>query len=214
MAMAPAHDQFFDEMFAQADFLMDPIRIIGVQEIFAIRERWPQLTWAPDGTRNATMRELLLSKDLLDVKELDFHDPRAELQHDLNLPIPVEWHNSAHTLIDIGSIEHVSRSNQVLENHLRMTMLGGLIAIQTPVKGFCGHGLHTFSPEFLIETLKANGCEIMYEKYSSDGSEEVSVARDDSGMWRFPSNEHVLIWLVARKFRPTGDYQVVQQSCY
>ena len=214
MAMAGAHDLYFDEMFALADFLMDPVRIIGVQEIFGVRPRWPQLTWAADGTKNATMRELLLSKDLLDVKELDFHDPRAELQWDLNKPIPAEWYNSAHTLIDIGSIEHISRSNQVLENYLRMVKLGGLIAIQTAVKGFCGHGLHTFSPEFLIETLKQNGCEVMYEKYSSDGEPQVEVAMDETGTWRFPPNEHVLIWLVVRKFKQLTDFTTIQQSCY
>ena len=214
MAMAGAHDKYFDVMFTIADFLMDPIRIIGVQEIYGIRSRWPQLTWAADGTKNATMRELLLSKDLLDVKELDFHDPRAELQWDLNEPIPVEWHNSAHTLIDIGSIEHVSRSNQVLENYLRMVQLGGLIVIQTPVKGFCGHGLHTFSPEFLIETLKANGCEVMYEKYSSDGTEEVQVSMDENGTWHFPDCQHVLIWLIVRKFEQIDEYKTIQQKYY
>lgn len=217
MAMAPAHDLFFDEMFALADFLMDPIRIIGVQEIFAVRTRWPQLTWAADGTCNATMRQLLLSKDLTDVKEIDFHDPRAELQWDLNLPVPAEWHNSAHTLIDIGSIEHISRTNQVLENYLRMVQLGGLIAIHTPVKGFCNHGLHTFSPEFLPETLKANGCEIVYEKYSSDGSEEVQIAKGDNGEWMprpFIGREHVLQWLVVRKFKRMVDYVTIQQGCY
>ena len=214
MAMTGAHDLYFDEMFALADFLMDPVRIIGVQEIYGIRPRWPQLTWAEDGTKNATMRELLLSKDLLDVKELDFHDPRAELQWDLNEPVPKEWWKSAHTLIDIGSIEHISRSNQVLENYLRMTILGGLIVIQTPVKGFCGHGLHTFSPEFLIETLKLNGCEVIYEKYSTDGVVEVQVSMDDTGKWTFPDCEHVLMWLVVRKFAKTNDYKVIQQQYY
>jgi len=215
MAIAGADERYHDEIWALADFLIDPIRIIGVQEIFGIRPRWPQLTWALDGTRNATLRELFLSKDLLDVKELDFHDPRAELQWDLNLPIPGEWHNSAHTLIDIGSIEHISKTDQVLENYLRMVELGGLIAIQTPVKGYCGHGLHTFSPELLIETLKKNGCEVIYLKYGTDGGTEVQVTMDEeNGTWRFPPDPNIVIWLVVRKFKRTTDFMTIQQRYY
>ena len=215
MAIAGSDERFHDEIWALADFLMDPIRIIGVQEIFGVRPRWPQLTWAADGTKNATLRELFLSKDLADVKELDFHDPRAELQWDLNEPIPPEWYSSAHTLIDIGSIEHIANTNQVLENYLRMTMLGGLIAIQTPVKGYHGHGLYTFSPEVLIETLKKNGCELIYLKYCTDGGTEVQVTmNEETGTWKFPDDPYILIWIVARKFKKTTDFVTIQQRYY
>lgn len=212
MALCPEHQLYHDAMWAIDGFMLGPIRIIGVQEIFGLRPDWPQLTWNEGDKGNATLRELFLSKGLTDVKEIDFHDTRAEIQWDLNKPVPTEWHDTAHTLIDIGSIEHVADSIQVLKNYIHMAKVGGFIAIHTPVKGYCGHGLHTFSPEFIIETFKQNGCEVVYLTYCADGGKLVDIPKN--AWWEFPADPNIIIWLVVRKLKCLGEFVTIQQSCY
>jgi hypothetical protein len=209
MALLPEHQQYHDEMWAIPGFLTSPIRIIGVQEIFCEREQWPQLSW--EGGSNPTLQQLFLSKGLVDVKEIDFHDPRAEMQWDLNKPIPGDWWGSAHTVLDIGSIEHISNSNQVLENYVRLVGKGGFVAVHTPVKGYCGHGLYTFSPEYITGTLELNGCKVLYLKFTCPGGVVPIVDNEIIRSIRRHPAEDILIWIVVQKVHQTAQFRPLQQ---
>lgn len=98
-----------------------------------------------------------------DAIELDYHDQRAELQHDLNLPIARDYPSIVGWLdvvFDIGCLEHVADSHQCLENYLTLLKPGGILFLLTPVKGFYDHGLHTFSPEYISSTMTENGMDL------------------------------------------------------
>ena len=124
----------------------------------------------------------LFSKHLLDngarsVTTLDLFDPAADLQLDLNQPLNLEHQYDA--LIDIGSIEHVFDTRQVLINYLQAVELGGYIAIHTPVGGYYGHGMYTFNPRTIVDALEINGCVILSEDYSGGNR----TRNEDTNLW-------------------------------
>lgn len=60
----------------------------------------------------------------------------------------------------------------------------------TCVNGYFDHGLHIFNPEMIMDVLKLNGFEIIYNKYISNTGAEITD----------PSiNRDILIFLVAKK---------------
>ncbi len=60
-------------------------------------------------------------------------------------------HERYQTVYDVGTIEHVFDTRQCFENCARMVAVGGHYFIHTPVRGYFGHGLHTFAPGILTE---------------------------------------------------------------
>ena len=217
MGVLISHLVYHKVILALPGFVAEPIRIMGVQEFFGSPAYGANALW-PDYVEQPTcptLREYFLAKGYKDVVDVDYQDKRAGMNWDLNKPIPAEWHDTAAMIYDVGTIEHIADSCRVLENYLRMTKAGGHIMIHTPVHGFFGHGLHTFSPEFIPETFKANGCEIRYLAFSSDSGKEIVVTMSERGQWAFtPEVEHVLIWVVAQKVQVTGEFQRIQQAYY
>jgi hypothetical protein len=105
-------------------------------------------------------------------------------------------------VIDIGSLEHVFDTRQCLENCLRMVRVGGVYILHTAVKGYYLHGLHTFSPEALLQVFTLNGFELVYHRYSTDGG---APLEDPT------KGENVLIWLVGRKIADISVFKCPQQ---
>jgi hypothetical protein len=132
-------------------------------------------------------------------------DSRAELRYDMNQPVPESEYNRYATLIDIGCLEHLFDTAQCMENCFRMVRRDGHYMLVTPVNGYYGHGMHTFNPQGLIDCLRANGCEVVYLKYSTLLGKPVL---DPSS---FPD---VLIWVVARKEREISAFTCPQQKIW
>jgi len=203
--ICPTQEHVFLEILDIPEFLTSPIRTIGVQSIFGYQvtwKLWSQLDWSVI----PTLKDLFQSWGHEDVKAVDFQDGTADLVWDLNLPVPKEWHDSANTIVDIGSIEHIADSQQVLRNYLDMLRVGGHVLIHTPVCCFFGHGLHTFSPEYIPRTLEKNGCEIVYEKYTNRSGGFMQFKLIENKQWNFehdPVTHHSLLnvigWYVAKK---------------
>jgi hypothetical protein len=145
----------------------------------------------------------LRNRGLTDVTHLDYFDARAQLRYDMNQPVPEVEHERYGTLIDIGCLEHVFDTRQCLENCLRMVRTGGTYFLHTPVNGFLGHGLHTFNPEGLVGALRINGFEILYHRY---------CAKDGSPLKSPGEAPDALIWLVGRKTKPLGEFEIPQQG--
>lgn len=95
------------------------------------------------------------------VRSIDYSDyQQADIVHDLNQPLPREWHESFDTLIDGGSIEHIFDIRQVLSNYMTLVRTGGSIFILTTANNLCGHGFYQFSPEFFYRVFnRSNGFE-------------------------------------------------------
>ncbi|HAV63651.1 MAG TPA: hypothetical protein DCY13_14950, partial [Verrucomicrobiales bacterium] len=70
----------------------------------------------------------------------------AERIHDLNQPIPSDWHGQYEAVFDGGSLEHVFQYPRALLNCLQLVKPGGHLLAYTPANNYCGHGFYQFSP--------------------------------------------------------------------
>ncbi len=201
MAILREHIPFVREIFSLDGMLAEPFLMFGYQDIQGVN--------LPQDFRYKDVKELLLARGLRRVTSLDCFDPRADLRHDMNLPIPEGECERYGVVFDLGSLEHVFDTRQCIENCLRMVRVGGLYFLHTPVNGYFAHGLHVFNPDGLLDALTQNQFEILYKKYTTRSGRAVvnpNVGGD------------VLIWVVARK-RGSIDKMVVPQqatwaSCY
>jgi len=222
MAILAQHVPWYEEIFAQPGVLQDPIAMLGFQMIginslcfplsdpslierLAARFRRRSLGLpevANEEFRAPDLVELLRKRGLRRIVVIDPHDPRSDLKHDMNEPLPPTSWESCQTFIDIGSLEHVFDTRTCLENSLRMIRVGGHFVLHTCVNGYLGHGLHTFNYEGLIDALELNGFRITCSRLMTP--EGTSVAR--------PSDApHTLALILARKERPLDHFRCPQQ---
>ncbi len=69
--------------------------------------------------------------------------------HDMNQPLPEEFHAQFDLLIDSGTLEHVFDFPTAIKNALSMVKVGGRFIMMTPTNNAMGHGFYQFSPELL-----------------------------------------------------------------
>jgi hypothetical protein len=229
------HVPLYREIFALPGFLADPVLIFGVQDVripelhFAqkpplpwrrrlerirhlLRFRWEILRGrvapcgtVPDEYRAADLSGILHNLGAREIHSLDLFDDRADLRYDMNQPVPDDALERYGTLIDIGSLEHLFDTAQCLENCLRMVRPDGHYLLHTPVKGYLGHGLHTFNPDGLVDAFTENGFEVVFRRFTSKSGhvlEDVGGAAD------------VLLWLVGRKVESLKTFQPPQQKVW
>jgi hypothetical protein len=79
----------------------------------------------------------------------------ASLAHDLNHPVPSEWHARYDAVIDGGSLEHVFDVRQALANVMNLVRVGGSVFLITPASNAMGHGFYQFSPELFYRVFAA-----------------------------------------------------------
>ena len=179
---------------------------MGVQDIFhgtpEIDEAFPV----------RPLKKYLESIGHKDVRTIDWQDPEADIK--VNLAVPSTLQIRANTIIDIGTIEHVSNPHVVLQNYVSWLDVGGHLFIHTPVRGYLGHGLFTFSPEYIPATLRHNGFEIVHEKYSCI-DKEVTITSHGDALECSSTYVDVLTWVVGHKVRELeGELQSIQQGLY
>jgi SAM-dependent methyltransferase len=196
----PGHVPYYLEIFALPGFLAGPLLVFGVQDI--AKPAWRRRAasaFAPFDDLGGYLR----AHGVAQVVTTDRFDPRADLHYDFNHAVPAHEHGRYATLIDIGCLEHVFDSRQCLENCLRLVRRDGHFLLHTPVKGYYGHGLHTFDPEGLLGALELNGFDVVYRKYSTKSGREVPSpdAYDD-----------VLIWMVGKKIAEFDRFTSPQQG--
>lgn len=239
MAVLHEHIRFYDEMFRLPSFLADPVLVFGHQEV-AVRGSVVALTPQGLGRRLKSLwrhpHKLELIKRRLrqesavrkagiltvpqefhasdfatilrnygagQVQTLDHLDARADLRHDMNYPIGHEHHERYGTLIDVGCLEHVFDTVQCLDNCMKMVRTSGHFMLHTIVNGYYDHGIHVFNPDALANAFELNGFKVVYRKFST----ELGAPVDDPA-----GKGNVLVWMIGRKERPTGDFQCPQQE--
>src|SRR5689334_7462762 len=75
------------------------------------------------------------------VDAIDFSDYQgATLLHDLNEPIPLEWHERFDIVFDGGTLEHVFNLPVALASCMQMLKPGGRFLAVTVANNWCGHG--------------------------------------------------------------------------
>lgn len=189
------------EMLNVPNFVQGPFLGLGVQDI----EKSDIEGVIPPEFKFDTLGQLLRARGI-EVDELDPFDSRAKLQFNLNEPVPEEFNEAYATLLDYGCSEHIFDTRQVLENCMRMVMIGGFYAVHAPCRNFANHGLHTYHSELLPRAMEANGFEIVFLKYTTDTGREVDVNGNES--------IDTICWVVGRKLKTFKKFVCPEQSRY
>ncbi len=93
----------------------------------------------------------------------------ATLVHDLNLPIPVEWHQQFDVVFDGGTLEHIFDVRTALRNVMQALKAGGHFVGVSPLNSWCGHGFYQFSPELFWRTFSPDNGFSVVGLYAADG---------------------------------------------
>ena len=72
---------------------------------------------------------------------------RADLVHDLNIPVGDDLKERFHVIFDGGTVEHIFDIRMVFENVTRMLKSDGLFLSVNGANNWLGHGFYQFSPE-------------------------------------------------------------------
>jgi hypothetical protein len=103
------------------------------------------------GFSDAFFRGWLGARELVSLDASDYEG--ATLLHDLNRPVPCEWHRRFTVVVDGGTLEHIFHFPTALESCMRMVEPGGSLFGFTPANNYCGHGFYQFSPELLYRVF-------------------------------------------------------------
>ena len=97
---------------------------------------------------------LFLSMGACSTEAMDYSGYEGATRvHDLNYPIPPEWHEKFDTVFDGGSLEHVFNFPVAIANCMQLLAKGGSYVSVTMANNWCGHGFYQFSPELFFRVL-------------------------------------------------------------
>ncbi len=88
---------------------------------------------------------------------------KADIVHDLNLPVPNHLHRRFSAVIDGGTLEDVFDVRQVLANYMNMVRIGGSIFLNVPGNNLLGHGFYQFSPELFYRVFSQDNGSVTRE---------------------------------------------------
>lgn len=200
MTMSPDFTKYYDEMFPYIK--QGPVLIYGVHKNVAEHKMPIQYKGVYDFSD-------WFKKKGIDAYTLDLFDDEASYQFDLNNPAPKEHVNKYNAVIDIGTIEHIFDTKQVLDTSFNMIKSGGIYMLHTPANGLYLHGFYTISPEIIELVLLNNGFEILYFKISDILGKEVTLPDTFDVMQ--PS---LVMWVIARKIKEVDGFINPQQSLW
>ncbi len=95
--------------------------------------------------------------DSLDVSDFE----GCSIVHDLNDPVPVQYHQKYHCVFDGGTMEHVFDIKSALFNAHNLLRAGGVVVHANPVNNQTNHGFYQFSPTLLLGFYGQNGYRIV-----------------------------------------------------
>lgn len=108
------------------------------------------------------------------VSALDVDDyQNAELILNLNSPIQNDNKCKYDTVIDFGTLEHLSNFSTAIKNIFDLLKIGGYYCFSIPTNNFLDHGFFQISPTFFIDLCKANPSLRIKELYFSTNSDLV-----------------------------------------
>lgn len=143
--------------------------------------------------------------------------------HDLNEPIPEEYHEKYDAIFDGGTLEHVFHFPNCLANIHKMLKPGGVIIHSSPSHNHVDHGFYMFSPTVFYDYYRANNYNILksnifeYSRTHERGRwtiykyEPGVIDHLSYGGW---GKKLLGIWLVAEKLPESTFGTIPQQSFY
>jgi len=94
---------------------------------------------------------------------IDLHDSRADIRHDMNLPLNVE--RQFDVITNFGTAEHIFNVFQFFDNVHRLLKAGGTALHVLPACGDVNHGFYNFHLIFFHRLAKANNYDILDYRY-------------------------------------------------
>lgn len=160
---------------------MDRFLMLGRQHLYLTGEealKCPGLRSCASGIESMKRSSGGYSEDFLrflgatDIDSLDFSDYEgANLVHDLNRPVPEEWHGRYDLVFDGGSLEHVFQFPVALKSAMEMVGLGGHFVAASPSNHFNGHGFYQLSAELFHRALSPeNGFSVKLMAFAEQGT--------------------------------------------
>jgi SAM-dependent methyltransferase len=127
------------DFWPKIDFLSTILRII---DTFDSAE---QVLSSVNGDGSFFLSKYLRSTNVDEIDASPFEG--ASIIHDMNYPIPGEYHQQFDFLYDGGTTEHIFDVRQVFANINDLVKSGGCVAVSVPANNQLGHGFYQFSPE-------------------------------------------------------------------
>ena len=108
------------------------------------------------------MDDLFKMLDFSEVTSLDaFVNDNPTITHDLNTPIPREYHEKYDLIVDYGCLEHIFNVKQSIQNLVEMLKPNGVIFLYLPMLGWHNECFHNFQPPLFFDLFSANGFDEM-----------------------------------------------------
>jgi SAM-dependent methyltransferase len=155
------------------------------------RELRQRLGWSDAWPLPAHADEIIRAIGASSVEAMDYSAYQgATLLHDLNQPIPADWHQRFDIVFDGGTLEHVFNLPAAFASCMQLLKPGGRFLAVTVANNWCGHGFYQFSPELFFRVFTPdNGCSIV-EMYVGDAEGrrhyavvDPAVARSRVELW-------------------------------
>ncbi len=145
----------------------------------------------------------------------------ATMLHDLNIPVPRDWHEHFDVVVDGGSLEHVFNYPVALRSCMEMVKRDGDLVIITPSDNQCGHGFYQISPELLFRAFgEENGFSVteVFLRIGTGPSPQIVPLTDPAETGKrqeIRTTDSTLLYAVARRERVVPLFQAwPQQSDY
>lgn len=145
----------------------------------------------------------------------------ATIIHDMNNPLPQNYHNMFSCIVDGGTLEHIFNFPVAVKNCMNALKVGGHFIGITPVNNQMGHGFYQFSPELLYRVFsEENGFKVvkMFISIESDDVTEWYEVADPKSVHHrvmLVNNVPLSIRFIAQKIAEKDVFkQTPQQSDY
>lgn len=140
----------------------DSIRDLALKFGFESNETGEQMPWTGNAEDDYLFRTLGYEKiESIDTDSFE----NATYIMDLNLEVPVEFHNRFDAIYDGGTLEHIFNLQQALKNIHKMLKPGGIIMHLSPSHNHVDHGFYMFSPTFFNDYYLANNYRIIKSNF-------------------------------------------------
>jgi SAM-dependent methyltransferase len=192
------------------------VATLGRQAIFIRHGSWKMLLRAiknappsfemleiHEGTFADDFFRLLGATEVVSFDHSDYEG--ASVLHDMNLPIPPEFHQSFDFVYDGGTLEHVYNFPQAIKNCVDLLKASGLFVCSTPANNFMGHGFYQFSPDLFFRLFsQENGFhleQVLAFEYEPGGAwyELEDPGKLGRRVEILSTKSRIILWIVARK---------------
>lgn len=145
---------------------------LGRQDVHLDPDSYAQLRQQldlPSDFAPAYADEIIRAIGASSVEAMDYSDYQgATLLHDLNQPLPRDWHERFDVVLDGGTLEHVFNLPVALASCMQMLKPGGRFLAVTVANNWCGHGFYQFSPELFFRAFSADNGFSIVDLYVAD----------------------------------------------